>query len=309
MAFASVIARAQSATLLRGISGAAAPEHDSSPITADTDTEKQLTVIVRIDGNGPYRFVVDTGADRTVLATDVAAELGLVFRENVMLEGVVRAVKTETVIIRELSFGAVRYPSLLVPTLPRSSLGADGYLGLDTLDGHRVTFDFKNHTLQVGAPHSRLSALLVRGNEARIRTAGSSGHLRALNCMIDGVRAAAFIDSGADLSAGNQALFDALARRNPAYGEIGRISLIDVTGGETSGSVTLVKKIQIMELELSDCPLVIADFNVFDVWGLTQRPALLIGMNFLRRFSKVSIDYGLKELRFDQAALIAPVLV
>jgi len=313
LAFASVISRAQSATPLRGTSGTAAPERDTSPITADTDTdtdtEKHLTITVRIDANGPYRFVVDTGADRTVLATDVATELGLVFRENVMLEGVVRAVKAETVTIRELSIGMVRYQALVVPTLPRSTLGADGYLGLDTLDGHRVTFDFKNHTLQIGAPHSRLSTLLVRDNEARIRTVGSSGHLRALNCMVDGVRAAAFIDSGADLSAGNQALFDALASRNPAYGDIGRISLVDVTGGETSGSVTLVKKIQIMELEITDCPLVIADFKVFDVWGLTQRPALLIGMNFLRRFSKVSIDYGLKELRFDQASLIAPVLV
>jgi len=309
LAFASVISRAQSPTPLRGTTGAAAPERDTSPITADTDAEKHLTVSVRIDGNGPYRFVVDTGADRTVLATDVADELGLVFRENVLLVGAVRAVKAETVTIHELSFGAVRYQSLNVPTLPRSTLGADGYLGLDTLDGHRVTFDFKNHSLQVGAPHSRLSALLVRDNEARIRTVGSSGHLRAINCMVDGVRAAAFIDSGAELSAGNQALFDALASRDPAYGDIGRISLVDVTGGETSGSVTLVKKIQILELALTDCPLVIADFKVFDVWGLTQRPALLIGMNFLRRFSKVSIDYGLKELRFEQASLIAPVLV
>ncbi len=307
MAFASVISRAQSATPPRGATGEAAPEHDTSPITADA--EEHLTVTVRIDGNGPYRFVVDTGADRTVLATDVVAELGLEFNENVMLEGAVRAVKAQTVTIGELTFGPVRYRSLVVPTLPRSTLGADGYLGLDTLDGHRVTFDFKHRTLQVGAPHSRLSALLVRDKEARIRTVGSLGRLRALNCTVDGVRAAAFIDSGADLSAGNQALFDALARRNPAYGDIGRISLVDVTGGETSGSVTLVKKIQISELELSDCPLVIADFKVFDVWGLTQRPALLIGMNFLRRFSKVSIDYGLKELRFDQARLIAPVLV
>jgi predicted aspartyl protease len=309
LAFAPVISRAQSATPLHSTTGTVVPDRDNSPITADTDAEKHLTVTVRINGNEPYRFVVDTGADRTVLATDVAAELGLLFSENVMLEGVVRAVKAETVTIRELSFGAVRYQSLVVPTLPRSTLGADGYLGLDTLDGHRVTFDFKNHTLQVGPPHSRLSALLVRDNEARIRTIGSSGHLRALNCMVDGVRAAAFIDSGADLSAGNRALFDALASRNSAYGDIGRISLVDVTGGETSGSVTMVKKIRITELELTDCPLVIADFRVFDVWGLTQRPALLLGMNFLRRFSKVSIDYGLKELRFDQAGLIAPVLV
>ncbi len=307
MAFASVISRAQSATPRCGTTGAVAAEGDTSPIAADT--EKLLTVAVRIDGNGPYRFVVDTGADRTVLATDLAAELGLVFSENVMLQGAVRAVKAQTVTIRELSFGVVRYQTLVVPTLPRSTLGADGYLGLDALDGHRVTFDFKNHTLQVGAPHSRLSALLVRDNEARIRAVGSSGHLRALNCMVDGVRAAAFIDSGADLSAGNHALFDALASRNPAYGEIGRISLVDVTGGETSGSVTMVNRIHITELELTDCPLVIADFKVFDLWGLTRRPALLIGMNFLRRFSKVSIDYGLKELRFDQASLIAPLLV
>src|SRR5271165_2924381 len=99
LAFASVISRAQSPTPLRGTTGAAAPERDTSPITADTDAEKHLTVSVRIDGNGPYRFVVDTGADRTVLATDVADELGLVFRENVLLVGAVRAVKAETVTI------------------------------------------------------------------------------------------------------------------------------------------------------------------------------------------------------------------
>lgn len=278
-------------------------------VAVDTDTQQHLTVAVRIDGQGPYRFVVDTGADRTVLATDVAAELGLLFSEKVMLEGAVRAVRAQTAAIRELSLGAVRFPSLVVPTLPRSSLGADGYLGLDTLDGHRVTFDFKNHTLQVGAPHSRLSALLVGDHEARIRTVGSAGHLRALNCRVDGVRAAAFIDSGADLSAGNQALFDALASRNPGYGDLGRVSLVDVTGGETSGSLTQVQKIQIAELELTECPLVIADFRVFDVWGLTRHPSLLIGMNVLRRFSKVSIDYRLKELRFDQARLLGPVFV
>jgi hypothetical protein len=61
-----------------------------------------------------------------------------------------------------------------------------------------------------------------------------------------------------------------------------------------------------MEVEFTDCPLVIADFKVFDLWGLAQRPALLIGMNYLVQFSKVSIDYGLKELRFDRASLAAP---
>jgi predicted aspartyl protease len=105
-------------------------------------------VAVRIDGNGPYHFVVDTGADRTVLATEVADELGLLHGKRVKLDGVVRSVFTDTVSIRTLSFGSITRRHLVVPTLARSLLDADGYLGLDFLDGHRVTFDFKNHVLQ-----------------------------------------------------------------------------------------------------------------------------------------------------------------
>jgi hypothetical protein len=70
--------------------------------------------------------------------------------------------------------------------------------------------------------------------------------------------------------------------------------------------VTTVSKIRLTDLNFTDCPLVIADFQVFDIWGLRDTPALLIGMNFLRQFSKISIDYGLKELRFDLTQAIEP---
>jgi len=35
-----------------------------------------------------------------------------------------------------------------------------------------------------------------------------------------------------------------LARRNPTFGEIGTIRLIDITGGEILGKVAMVNKIQ-----------------------------------------------------------------
>ncbi len=44
---------------------------------------------------------------------------------------------------------------------------------------------------------------------------GTAGHLRSTNCSVNGVRATAFIDTGAEVSAGNQALFNALAEDNP----------------------------------------------------------------------------------------------
>ena len=50
---------------------------------------------------------------------------------------------------------------------------------------------------------------------------------------------------------------------------------------------------------LQDCPIAIADLQVFDIWGLNDRPALLIGMNWLRHFKRVEVDYGRKDFRFE----------
>jgi predicted aspartyl protease len=310
LAVASILAKAQTASPpFAGVGSAitAAPERESTPINAATDAASHLRVDVRINGNGPYHFVVDTGAERTIVASEVAVELGLSHGEKVVLKSVVRAVLTDTVSIRTMTFGSITKRRLLVPILSRSLLDADGYLGLDFLDGCRVTFDFKNHLLKVSEPRARFSVNWLRENEARVPARGSSGHLQALDCLVDGIPATAFIDSGAEVSAANEPLLAAVARRNPSFGEMGSIHLIDITGGEIMGKVAMVNKIRLTAaLTFTDCPLVIADFLVFDAWGLRQRPALMIGMNLLRQFGRVSIDYGLQELRFDLAAHSSP---
>ena len=280
----------------------ASPADLPSPMVATKEVANLLTVPVHINGQGPYRFVVDTGADRTVLAAEVAVELGLVHGARVLLNGVVQSRIADTVSIRHLAFGSSASGNFSVPTIPRSLLDADGYLGLDFLDGHRVTFDFKGGLLQVSDSRPKFSADWTRPSEARIHTFGSSGHLRSLDCRVDGVSTAAFVDSGAEVSAANAPLLAALSRRNPSFGVVGDMELIDITGGQIQGKVAMVKQIRLPGLAFDDCPLVIANFQVFKAWGLTRSPALLLGMNVLRQFSRVSIDYRLKELRFDLAS-------
>jgi predicted aspartyl protease len=264
-----------------------------------TAAANRLTVPVYINGRGPYQFIVDTGADRTVLATEVATELGLVPNAKVLLDGVVQTLITDTVPIRHLAFGPHASGNFSVPAVARALLDADGYLGLDFLDGHRVTFDFKRGLLQVNESRPKLSADWTRPSETRVRTFGSAGHLRSLDCTVDGVSTAAFVDSGSEVSAANGPLLAALARRNPDFGVIGTTELIDITGGQIQATVAVVKQIRLPGLAFDECPLAIANFQVFKAWGLTHSPALLLGMNLLRQFSRVSIDYGLKELRFD----------
>jgi predicted aspartyl protease len=285
-----------------------ASDEAADKMAAVTDADQHLTVEVRIDGAGPFQFVVDTGADRTVISEEVAASLGLRRGRQVMLNGVVRSLAADTVLVSNFAVGSVVRKNLELPVLPLSLLQADGYLGLDTLDGLRVTFDFRNHVMEIGKAHSRFasssSAFQLGLNDARVLAEGSSGHLRAVDCHADGVPASAFIDSGAEVSVGNTPLFDALLARHPTRLDLGTVKVIGITGGQVLGRLTMIDKIALQRLEFTHCALVIADLRVFDIWGLSNKPALLIGMNYLRQFASVTIDYGLKEIRFDLASLL-----
>jgi predicted aspartyl protease len=261
-----------------------------------------LTLDVRINGQGPFRFVVDTGADRSLLAVDVAAALGLPVGRQVLVEGIIRSVMAETVPVRELSFGSVTCSDLTMPVLPRSLLQADGYLGLDTIGGHRVVFDFKNQKMEIGEPTPPTFITRLATNQTRIPAPGPKGHLRSADCRVDGVPTVAFIDTGAEVTTGNTPLLEALVRANPAYRTTRPITLSGITGGSSTGQVVKVENIKLVNLEFSGCELAVADLQVFKIWELEEKPAILIGLNFLTQFARVSVDYGRKEIRLDLAS-------
>jgi predicted aspartyl protease len=306
-ALSPIVAMAQSTPLPQGpLAPRPSVQPAASKIAAATDKAQHLTIGVQINGRGPFRFVVDTGADRSVIAEDVAAYLSLPRGPRVMVEGVIRTVPADTVKVAQLVVGPVTRQNLSVPVLPRSQLMADGYLGLDVIDGYRVTLDFKNSELLLSEPfhlprHLMLLGGWIRPDEMMVPVVGRFGHLHAFDCAIDRVRAVAFVDTGAEVSVGNSKLFDALAGNDPSYVRQDAIPLTGVTGGIVAGRVTTLKHVRMNALSFENGNVAIFDLQIFDLWGLSDRPALLIGMNWLRRFSSVSIDYGRKELRFDLA--------
>jgi hypothetical protein len=284
----------------------AAAAGGSGSLASVTDMTGRLSTALSIDGAGPYRFMVDTGAERTLIAEDIARSLALPRGRDVLVQGIVRGERAALVEIRRLDIGSLACTKLEVPTLPRAMLDADGYLGLDVLDGRRVIFDFIAGTLTVTKPQGFFSALWTRGNEVRVRTLGTSGRLRATDCLVDGVSAAAFLDSGAQVSVSNSALYAALQRHRTSQSMDSTTTLTGVTGGSVIGVTTLINMIKLSELVLTFEPVVVADLPVFKLWGLDGQPALLIGMDCLRRCARVSIDYGRKELRFQVASAREP---
>ncbi|HTM80285.1 retropepsin-like aspartic protease [Asticcacaulis sp.] len=274
-------------------------DQDAASLMARTDGNNHLTIEVMINGKGPFRFVIDTGAERTVIADTVAAALGLPQGDTVTINGISNRITVPTVRVANLSFGLFVRTELFLPILPRTFLFADGYLGLDAINGTRVTFDFQNHALHVEQPRAPLHQATPESETARVRARGADGRLRVTDCLVDSIAATAFIDTGAEVSVGNESLLYNLRRRNKHLTTLGTMTLTGVTGGEVTGDIIPVKRIRLQGLAFTNGSLVIADVPDFSVWKLRLRAALLIGMDYLRQFAAVTIDYRNKEIRFE----------
>ena len=52
-------------------------------------------------------------------------------------------------------------------------------------------------------------------------------------------------------------------------------------------------------------PLVYADLETFKRFGLTDKPALMLGMTTLRSFAYVSVDFARREVGFTLPASLS----
>jgi hypothetical protein len=109
----------------------------------------------------------------------------------------------------------------------------------------------------------------------------------------------AFIDSGSGASIGNMALAEAIklrVRRKPEPVVANR--LIGAAGEETSGEFRVLRSLEMGALRLTNLPMVLADLHIFDVWELNRRPAVLLGIDVLKMFARVELDFGAERVKF-----------
>jgi hypothetical protein len=104
-----------------------------------------ILVSAKINGSGPITLVLDTGADRTMVAPSALSRLGISF-ENA-LHGVVRGVtgasNTEAVWVNSVEVEEAKVGPLLIVAHDADLKGADGLLGRDFLANFNVTIDAK----------------------------------------------------------------------------------------------------------------------------------------------------------------------
>ena len=110
-----------------------APAEPALALTVIPNLITRMAVQVMIGDAGPYRFVVDTGAGRTSISGELAAELGLAPGPPVIVHSILDSEVTPTARAPSLSVADIRARDLIMPVFSRARLGVDGLLGLDVL--------------------------------------------------------------------------------------------------------------------------------------------------------------------------------
>ena len=280
--------------------GVTPPVEEAPPIFLDTalDAIDRMTVEVFINGQGPFAFVVDTGADRSALSTTLAAKLALERGPDVMLHGVGGSALTPTAKVPLMVAGDSRMRNAELPVLSPERLGVDGLLGVDMLDDRNVIMDFRRKRLEVRRSTS-MTAAYPGVREVSVVADARFGRLAVANARVSGVRCVAFIDSGSGASMGNMALAEAIklrVRRKPEPSMA--IRLVGAAGEATVGELRVVRSIEMGALRMTNLPLVLADLHIFDIWNLNSRPAVLLGVDVLKMFARVELDFGSDRVKF-----------
>lgn len=256
----------------------------------------RVTVPVRINDGSVLSFAVDCAANSSVIASDLVAPLALPFGETLGMHTVVGREEVASVRANRLHSDAMNARNVRLAVGNRLAMdGLDGLLGADLLAGHRLVLNFKGRTKARIArsrsatrgffdpipPNSRLNATPLP----------RFGNLLSIGARIGSTSAIAIIDSGAGVSVLNRAAATA-----------GHASLLTLTNGSSASRIQsptgrtapvdlmLLPSLGFAGVTIARLPVMVADLHTFDIWGVADRPAILLGVDILGLFESVAID-------------------
>ena len=249
---------------------------------------------VLINGRGPFRLVLDTGASHSAVTAMVALALAIPTDQSpaVTLHGVTGSAIVPTIHVDTLSVGDVAVDSPLLPIVPDAMGGAQGVLGYEGLANKRIYIDFRHDRITITYSHEERTGF----DFTRVPFRSLRGQLIVVDATVGSVRAKAIIDTGGQTTIGNLALRDALHRAG-GRGRGRPDQIIGATMVAEDGEIIATPPIQLGPIKMLDPGVTFADLYIFKQWKLTEEPAIVIGMDALGVLDTLIIDYRQHELQ------------
>ena len=233
------------------------------------------------------------GASRSAVTQQVADELQLPIQLGAArLRGVTGTAITSTVKVNTLEVGELLMLDTTLPIVPDAFGGAQGVLGGEGLREKRIVIEFRKDRISIARSNRHPAGASFWVVPFKYTPARGM----RVDLMVGPVKAIGLIDTGGQVTIGNLALREALARRR---GEV------DIFEDEISGVTTDVQKTARMHIPnivagqmiVQNAQISFGDLYIFNHWELSTKPALLIGMDVLGALDTLVIDYRRSELQ------------
>ncbi len=249
---------------------------------------------VTIDGKGPLRLVLDTGASRSALTPAALGKLGIEpdLSRTVLLRGTTGAARVPTVRVGQVEIGDMVAERQTMVVVDDAFGGADGVLATTALRDRRILADFRRDRIEIVRSQGERAPAGFTTLPVKLL----ERHVPWVVATVGGVRVKAIIDTGAQQTLGNLALRDALLakRREVDPRDEG---VIGVTGHEQEGRSIAVPTIQLDRIAVRGARINFVDLHIFHRWNLRDEPAMLLGMDVIGVLDTIILDYRRRELQ------------
>jgi hypothetical protein len=274
---------------------AASEEESLFALPTTFDHIGRVVVPAMVNGKGPFRFIVDTGATHSTVSPGLVRALGLKPTEmpSIVLNGITGTAQVSAVTIDTLQTGDLIVDGLVAPVVWAPVMaGADGIFGAAGLTEKTLSVDFERNRVRVG----RGVEPALRKEAMKIHAARLTHGLITLESQVGRVRTLAVIDTGSERTLGNLALRDALRLRTRTGADALVTSVYGATEQVERGELWIAPAISIDSMRINDVQVVYGDFHIFKVWGMQDKPALIVGMDVLGTVGSLGIDFKNQDI-------------
>ncbi len=268
----------------------------SDSIALGREASRRMTVPVMVGGDGPHHFVVDTGSQRTVISSELAAQLDLNAAPQKMLVSILDRRLVEMIDLPPLRIGHTDTGPQRAPVLESRNMGADGILGLDSLGDKRIEIQNFGQCLAIV---DRDSTVPDRDAGATIKVDARKreGQLILVSAEATGHPVYTVLDTGAEINVGNSRLLKLLRTRGGVT-ILGSRKIVAVTGYAKDATIGYIRELKIGDATLRNLAVAFIDSPALESLGLTDQPTLIMGMNSMAAFERVLIDFPQNQITF-----------
>ena len=247
---------------------------------------------VEVNGEGPFEFILDTGAGTSLLSSELGQKLGVEIISSKQGQSAGGAVSVSLAKVKSLAVGPVKLENIDVGLVDLSHIGKavgakiDGDLGYNFLRHFRVTIDYRESEICLDDPKryefiGQASAV----TEVPLRLASPAKPLILVNVYANGAGPFQFaIDTGTSTTAITPEMAKQLGVVSSPIGAGTTAGApVDVTAG-------VLPSFQVGDARIDNLTVVVADFFAMLSNAIGTKLDGIVGYNFLRNY-KVALDY------------------